>query len=113
MSVVWPRCFSGLPEQNPPDFAYEEVAPDHVLLGYEPRVHRDEVQAGMFAGWLRAPAALIWTFPQGEGQITVTTFKLAPEAGPVATVMLEALIAGDRLSGEPTPSRTWRRRLPA
>jgi hypothetical protein len=65
-----------------------------VLLGYDPGTHRDEVIAGMFTGWLHSPAALIWSFPQGRGRITATTFKVAPEVGPVATALLEGLIAG-------------------
>jgi hypothetical protein len=38
------------------------------------------------------PAALIWGFGQGRGSIVMTTFRLAPESGPVASTMLEALI---------------------
>jgi hypothetical protein len=91
-SWLLPGALPDLPQRNPLDFAYAEVMPDHVLAGYEPTVHREEVAAGMFAGWLQAPAALIWTFPQGRGRLTVTTFRLAPERGPVATVMLEGLV---------------------
>ncbi|HEY7591279.1 MAG TPA: sugar-binding domain-containing protein [Candidatus Limnocylindrales bacterium] len=93
----------GLPRRNPLDFAYEEVLPDHVLLGYDPARHRDEVPAGMFVGWVHTPAALVWTFRQGRGAVTVTTFRVAPESGPVATVLLEQLIQraarADRRSG--------------
>ncbi len=91
-SWLLPGALPGLPERNPLDFAYAEVIPDHVMAGYDPGVHRDEVIAGMFAGWLHAPAALTWTFPQGRGRLTLTTFRLAPEGGPVATVMLEGLL---------------------
>ena len=82
----------GLPVRNPLDFAYEEVLPDHVLLGYDPARHRDEVPAGMFVGWVHTPAASVWTFPQGRGAMTLTTFRVAPETGPVATLLLERLI---------------------
>lgn len=82
----------GLPARNPLDFAYEEVLPDHVLLGYDPVRHRDEVPAGMFVGWIHAPAAIVWSFGQGRGAVTVTTFRVAPESGPVATLLLERLI---------------------
>jgi hypothetical protein len=82
----------GLPKRNPLDFAYEEVLPDHVLLGYDPQRHRDEVAAGMFVGWVHTPAANVWTFPQGRGAVTLTTFRVAPESGPVATLLLERLI---------------------
>jgi hypothetical protein len=43
----------------------------------------------------------LWTFRQGEGTVTVTTLKLAPESGPVATVMLEDLIQGRSVSVVP------------
>lgn len=96
----WVTCWSwlrhdlvpGLPARNPLDFAYREVLPDHVLVGYDPARHADEVTAGMFAGWIHAPAGLVWTFPQGRGRLTVTTFRVAPEAGPVATLLLDRLI---------------------
>lgn len=92
-SWLLPDAFPGLPRRAPLDFAYAEVLPEHVLLGFDPARHRDEVPAGIFAGWVQAPAALTWTFPQGRGRLTVTTFRLAPESGPVATVMLDELVA--------------------
>lgn len=97
-SWLLPGVLAGLPERNPLDFAYAEVIPDHVLAGYDPRLHRDEVIAGMFAGWVHAPAALVWSFPQGRGRLTATTFRVAPESGPVATALLEGLLgyAADR-----------------
>jgi catechol 2,3-dioxygenase-like lactoylglutathione lyase family enzyme len=91
-SWILPGEFEGLPERNPLDFAYEAVLPDHVLLGHDPIRHRDEVTAGMFVGWVHAPGALVWTFHQGRGAVTLTTFRVAPESGPVATVLLEGLI---------------------
>ncbi len=91
-SWILPTELDGLPERNPLDFAYEAVLPDHVLLGHDPVRHRDEVTAGMFVGWVHTPAALVWTFPQGRGAATLTTFRVAPESGPVATVLLENLI---------------------
>ncbi|MFL5707420.1 MAG: glycoside hydrolase family 2 protein [Chloroflexota bacterium] len=102
-SWILPAEFEGLPDRNPLDFAYEAVLPDHVLLGHDPVRHRDEVTAGMFVGWVHTPAALVWTFPQGRGAATLTTFRVAPESGPVATVLLENLIqqsaAADRRKG--------------
>jgi hypothetical protein len=91
-SWMLPGGYEGLPRRNPLDFAYEEVLPDHVLLGHDPVRHRDEVTAGMFVGWLHSPAALVWTFHQGRGAMTLTTFRVAPESGPVATALLDSLI---------------------
>ncbi len=73
-----------------------------MLLGYDPVKHRDEVVAGMFVGWVHEPAALLWAFDQGAGSLILTTFRLAPESGPVAATMLQCLI--DRIV-EPRPVR--------
>lgn len=89
---ILPGAFPRLPRRAPLDLAYEEVAPDHVLLGYDPLKHRHEVLAGMFVGWLHEPAALVWAFDQGSGSVVLTTFRLAPESGPIATTLLECLI---------------------
>ncbi|HYH94069.1 MAG TPA: glycoside hydrolase family 2 TIM barrel-domain containing protein [Candidatus Saccharimonadales bacterium] len=91
-SWILPEILGQSPVRAPLDFAYEEVLPDHVLLGHDPMRHRDEVTAGMFVGWVHAPAALIWSFRQGAGAVTLTTFRVSPERGPVATALLEALI---------------------
>lgn len=91
-SWILPGVFPGLPERNPLDFAYEEVLPDHVLTGFDAARHRDEVPAGMIVGWVHTPAALVWTFRQGRGAVTITTFHVAPETGPVATALFEGLI---------------------
>lgn len=91
-SWILPGAMPGVPDGNPLGFAHAEVMPDHVLAGYDPRHHREEVVAGMFVGWVHAPAALAWTFPQGAGSITLTTFRVAPERGPVATALLDGLI---------------------
>jgi hypothetical protein len=53
---------------------------------------RDTTRWGCFVGWVHSPAALIWTFRQGGGQMTLTTFHLAPDSGPVATHLLEQLM---------------------
>ncbi|MBA3587447.1 MAG: hypothetical protein H0W41_07405, partial [Chloroflexi bacterium] len=101
-SWILPGAFPQLPGRPLLDAAYEEVAPDHVLLGYDPVKHRDEVVAGMFVGWVHEPAALLWSFDQGAGSLVLTTFRLAPESGPVAATMLQCLI--DRIV-EPRPVR--------
>jgi hypothetical protein len=91
-SWILPGSMGVLPRRAPLDFAYEEVLPDHVLLGHDPIRHRDEVSAGMFVGWIHAPAAVVWSFTQGAGAVTLTTFRVSPERGPVATALLEQLI---------------------
>ena len=95
---IAPDALPGLPPTPILDFAYRTVLPDHVLLGYDPGRHRNEVASGVFVGWVHAPAAIVWRFPQGSGSMTLTTFRLAPERGPVADVLLERLLqhAGGR-----------------
>jgi hypothetical protein len=92
-SWLLPGVLADVPTSNPLDFTFAEVIPDHVLAGYDPSIHADEVIAGMFAGWIHAPAAIVWTFRQGAGRLTLTTFRLAPEDGPMASVMLDSLLA--------------------
>jgi hypothetical protein len=95
-----PELQAGLPQRAPLDFAYTQVLPDHVLVGYDPPRHGREVAAGMFVGWVHTPAALEWTFAQGLGQVTLTTFRVAPERGPVADTLFARLIA--RAAGGPS-----------
>lgn len=102
-SWILPEPSGVLPQRAPLDFAYEEVLPDHVLLGHDPVRHRDEVGAGMFAGWVHAPTALIWSFKQGAGAVTLTTFRVCPERGPVATALLEKLIQQSAVSDRRAP----------
>jgi hypothetical protein len=91
-SWVLPGALESVPDRAPLDLAYLRVAPDHVLLGYDPAAHREEVLAGMFVGWVHDPAALAWEFRQGAGTALITTFRLAPEAGPMASALLAALL---------------------
>lgn len=91
-SWILPGTIAGVPRRAPLDGAYAEVTPDHVLLGYDPAAAGEEVTAGMFVGWVHEPAALLWTFAQGAGTLALTTFRLAPESGPLASTMLDGLV---------------------
>jgi hypothetical protein len=104
-SWILPDVFPMLPKRAPLDFAYREVLSDHVLTGYDPVRHRDEVTAGMFVGWVHSPAALVWTFRQGRGVVTLTTLHVAPEDGPVATALLEGLLQHAAAADRRAPDR--------
>lgn len=72
---------------------FAEVYPDHVLAGFDPRDPRVEIAAGMFAGWVHSAAAVAARFGQGKGRIAATTFRVAPEDGPLAAALLDGLVA--------------------
>jgi hypothetical protein len=85
-----PGLAPALPARALLDFAYRDVLPDQVLLGADPEFAK-EVIAGSFVGWLADPAAHVWSFAQGPGRITATTWRLGSD-GPVAAILLDALI---------------------
>jgi hypothetical protein len=87
-----PGLVAGLPEGGLLGDAQADIFPDHVLDGLEPATGWEGVDAGMFSGWVRTPAALLVAFRQGEGHLIATTLRVAPEDGPVATDLLEALV---------------------
>lgn len=91
-SWLLPGSLPNVPEHNPLDLSFAEVMPDHVLAGYDPALHADEVFAGMFVGWVHSPAALAWDVPVGRGMICVTTLHVAPENGPMATTLMDDLL---------------------
>ena len=72
--------------------AHRQVFPDHVLDGLDVASAADGVRIGLFSGWVHSPVALLASFAQGHRRVIVTTLRLAPEDGPIATAMLEALI---------------------
>lgn len=74
------------------DLAFQRVLPDHVLLGHADDASWEDVSAGMFAGWVHAPAAITWSMPVGAGLLTITTFRLKPGQGPVADALFAELV---------------------
>jgi len=90
-SWLLPSLSGDLPRRAPLDFIYQGVLPRHVITGYEPMTHADEVAAGMFVGWVHSPVALLWRFRQGAGWLTVTTFDLAID-GPAASTLRNAVL---------------------
>jgi Glycosyl hydrolases family 2, sugar binding domain/Glycosyl hydrolases family 2, TIM barrel domain len=72
--------------------AHAEIFPDLVLDWPDRAAGADVVEVGMFSGWVRRPAALLMSFRQGAGHVIVTTLRVAPEEGPVATAVLESLV---------------------
>ena len=96
-----PGFIPGLPDGGLLGEVHVEIFPDHVLTGLDVASRQDGVRAGMFSGWVHSPAGLAAQFDQGAGQVVITTLRLAPEDGPVATAVLELLTqtrAGARIA---------------
>jgi hypothetical protein len=87
-----PGVAPGLPRGGLLHLAHAEVFPDNVITGLDVADPGAGVSIGIFSGWIHAPAALLATFEQGAGRVTITTLRLGPEAGPVATVLLESIV---------------------
>jgi hypothetical protein len=89
-----PGVAPGLPDGGLLHEAHAEVYPDHVITGLDVADPSDGVRIGLFAGWVDGPAAILASFPQGRGWVTLTTLRLSPEHGPVATALLGSLLRG-------------------
>jgi hypothetical protein len=87
-----PGCIPGLSLGGLLGEAHAEVFPDHVLEGLDVAAPQDGVEVGMFVGWIHDPVALLASFAQGAGRLTVTTLRLSPENGPVATALVASLV---------------------
>ena len=71
------------------DLAFRDVLPEHVVLGVaDAEPLGGSVEAGMFAGWVHAPAAITWRGAIGAGALTITTFRLGADRGPMAAALL-------------------------
>lgn len=98
-AFAWLRrrnAFRQLPDAPLTDFAFENVAPEYVLSGFGQQDFEAHVHAGMFLGWVHKNVALLAERHYGQGKAIVTTFRLLgqePGVDPVATVILDAMIA--------------------
>lgn len=82
-----PNEFQELPRVRLLGFPFAGVYPDHVI-----EASTDEIMglAGLFVGWLNAPALLI--AETRHRRLLATTFRLVPEDGPLARLLLEQLL---------------------
>jgi hypothetical protein len=71
---------------------FSGLAPELVVLGYEPEAATD-VLAGLYLGWIREVVATAGAFRAGEGAGIVCTWPLLGSYGrdPLATVLLDRL----------------------
>jgi hypothetical protein len=103
------RTLADLTEGQCLDLAFQRVLPDHVL-GWDEGIDPTTVAAGLFAGWIHAPAAITVSLPLGAGHLVVTTFRLDPDNGPIARALLADLVG---LAGESRRSEEHPRAVPA
>jgi hypothetical protein len=87
-----PGIVPGLPEGGLLGDAHAEIFPDLVLDGIDVAAPENGVDVGLFSGWVHSPAALLCSFRHGAGTLTLTTLRVAPEDGPVASAMLAELV---------------------
>ncbi|MGH2523039.1 MAG: glycoside hydrolase family 2 TIM barrel-domain containing protein, partial [Anaerolineales bacterium] len=74
--------------------ACASITPKTVIALFGTREFEHDVLAGIFAGWLRYGAALIFKLPVGRGMLLATTLRLKDQLGvdPVATAVFNALV---------------------
>jgi len=98
----WATAFSWLKKQGPfahlpgnplLEMEYADIMPDAIIVGTPAWAYGDRSWAGLALGWIHKPVSLLLKAPYGDGQITVTTFKLS--AGAIGkNAMAQALMVG-------------------
>jgi hypothetical protein len=74
------------------DLSFERVLPELVIAGDGAALDPGIVTAGLFAGWVHAPAAFTVAMDVGAGRLVVTTLRLEADNGPLAHAMLADLV---------------------
>ncbi len=75
------------------DARFKHMMPEYVITGFKPVDFGAHVYAGLIAGWIHRPVALVARRRYGKGQLLITTFRLLSDAhDPVAAVLLDALV---------------------
>jgi hypothetical protein len=98
----WATSFSWLKKQGPfahlpgnplLEMEYASVMPDAIIVGTPAWAYGDRSWAGLALGWIHKPVSLLLKASYGDGQITVTTFKLSA-AAVREDAMAQALMVG-------------------
>jgi hypothetical protein len=95
LSWVEPEgIFGSLPTSGAVDFAFADITPDNVIVGFHPLEFAIRVHAGIFAGWVHKNAALVAERPLGQGRLLVSTFRLSRQlqTHPAAAAMFSDLL---------------------
>ncbi|MGZ9165638.1 MAG: hypothetical protein ACXW4U_10715 [Anaerolineales bacterium] len=77
------------------NFAFAGLTPEHVIGGFSPRDFAFQVYAGLFVGWLHKPVLTIARRSVGEGEVLISTFRLAKNltSNPLAMYLFAELMA--------------------
>lgn len=96
-SVIWFRtsspAFAYAPVPLTMDFSFENLIPNCIIAGVEPRFWENDVLSGLFVGWVHSNSVIILQAKCGQGRIILTTLPLASAAknDPMAEFMLASL----------------------
>lgn len=95
-SVIWFKdspAFAGAPVPKTMDFSFENIIPNCVIEGIEPRYWEEDVLSGIFVGWVQLNAAVVAQVRCGEGKVLITTLPLvsASKIDPMAAFLLDSL----------------------
>jgi hypothetical protein len=90
------RAFGHIPGGPLLDETFDRVLPRHVISGCNLLDFQGRVYAGLVVGWIHRPTALLVERAYGKGRLVATTFRLfrdEPGADPMATELLDAMVA--------------------
>jgi hypothetical protein len=77
------------------DHSFDQIIPQHVLLGFRDWDYPTLVHAGTVVGWVHKPAVLVGERFYGNGKAVINTFSLPDNVlgeDPTGTAMMDALI---------------------
>src|SRR4029078_10229977 len=88
------QMFQAIPSGGMVDFAFADLIPENVIVGFAPPHFEADVHAGLFVGWLHTTVALVGEQHFGSGRLLISTFQLNAhvESNPVASVMLRDML---------------------
>jgi len=92
-SFGWHR-FENIPTNRVVNFAFADLTPDHVILGFPPREFALDVYAGLFVGWIHKPVPTIVRRQVGQGTLLISTFRLSKhlDTNPLAKYLFTELM---------------------
>ncbi|MEW5870042.1 MAG: sugar-binding domain-containing protein [Chloroflexota bacterium] len=75
-SFGW-HTFKDIPTGGVINFAFTDLTPEHLILGFAQRDFSLDVFAGLFVGWIHKPVPVIARRRVGRGALIISTLRLA------------------------------------